>query len=333
MKIMKQKIVQMIDLYKITKRNNEALLGDLSEYDFMSDYIINFNKLDRSFIAEHANFAPVWNLNIEETTEDVLNAFREDVAAHLEKYKENYKRLSALMSIEYQPLENYRMEETGNDETDGIDVTMEDFGKKTVTDSYGEQNETNNIGKAKHTDIHGEQVETNNIGAVDETHVRGAQSVTDAIGATDENTENLVSAFNSSSYVDVNKSINIQEAHTNTKSSNEYTDTDNIAQHEDTKTLEEYTDTHEEDAKVDTFKKASYIDTHEENAHQNTNSIEYGKKIKHELRRFGNIGVTTSQQMAESEVSLWTKFNFYDIMFMMISKELLVNFDFGINLI
>lgn len=53
---------------------------------------------------------------------------------------------------------------------------------------------------------------------------------------------------------------------------------------------------------------------------------EYGHQIKHtsDLRVHGNIGVTTSQQMALSEVELWTKFNIYDVIANEFAKEIMI---------
>lgn len=47
---------------------------------------------------------------------------------------------------------------------------------------------------------------------------------------------------------------------------------------------------------------------------------------KHTLRRFGNIGVTTTQQLLQSELSLWEGFNFWDIINEMAARELTANF-------
>lgn len=45
----------------------------------------------------------------------------------------------------------------------------------------------------------------------------------------------------------------------------------------------------------------------------------------------GNLGVTTSQQMFQSEVDLWTDFNFYETIFNEIIKKYFYFYDEGIN--
>ena len=51
----------------------------------------------------------------------------------------------------------------------------------------------------------------------------------------------------------------------------------------------------------------------------------YNSKYNHDLRVHGNIGVTTSQQMMQSEIDLVTKNNYIDTVCQMYAERLLIN--------
>lgn len=50
------------------------------------------------------------------------------------------------------------------------------------------------------------------------------------------------------------------------------------------------------------------------NAHKTTVSSTSGGSDEHEIRKHGNIGVTTNAQMIESDVEVWKQNKFYDIL-------------------
>ena len=56
-----------------------------------------------------------------------------------------------------------------------------------------------------------------------------------------------------------------------------------------------------------------------------TQHMIYNSKYNHDLRVHGNIGVTTSQQMMESEIDLVTKNNYIDTVCQMYAERLLIN--------
>lgn len=53
--------------------------------------------------------------------------------------------------------------------------------------------------------------------------------------------------------------------------------------------------------------------------------MKYNRKYDHNLRIHGNIGVTTSQKMMESEIDLVTKNNYIDAVCQMYAERLLIN--------
>lgn len=285
------------EMWKISKASNTPLLGEYAKLitlPFMREYAERFAEIDRTFTKEKGNFYPIWNRNEFETNSEILNEFRSDVFALLYKKKENYQRLWDLMGIEYDPIENYSMVEEGNDSGDGRDVTVETLGEKV------------------HIEAKGQDTITDTYGAENESLQHGAQSTSQTLGAKHQEGTQQRAAFNTSSYSNNTKGIVDDNAVTNGESSQAYTDS---------RTTQQKIDTHVTGARTDTF-------TDEEV--ENSTQVNYGKILNHYLTRRGNIGVTTSQQMAESEVNLWRSFNFYDIIFDDIVKELCIFFDDGI---
>lgn len=119
---------------------------------------------------------------------------------------------------------------------------------------------------------HGEDLDTMDYGQKQKSFVHGRQEENTTIGSQNNSNENEVSAFNSGSYQDNNKT------------------TENLGQRSDSR------------------ESISYTDTETENANQDETLKE------HDFERSGNIGVTTSQQMLESELKL-RSYRFFEEMF------------------
>lgn len=127
------------------------------------------------------------------------------------------------------------------------------------------------------------------------THTKDATKIM-TVTDTDTNrtavTTNEVSAYNQTGYTADSKSTQtFNGPHTQT--------TQGADDYEDTRVIDTDT-TVDDDITVD----------------NNTSMIrEYDDEINHILKRHGNIGVTTSQQMLESEIVLRNKYTFWDIVF------------------
>lgn len=144
-----------------------------------------------------------------------------------------YTHLYDSLSLEYAPLENYRMTETENTKNSGTDTVHMDRGAHTDTTSYGER---------RGQDVMG--------------------------GATDTGSSmHNVAPFESQSYQNVDKD-------------------------ENSMTYGSRTNQHTQNSVSDSMTVGSHMDIDE---------TEHGHVIDRELTRYGNIGVTTSQQMLESE--------------------------------
>lgn len=126
----------------------------------------------------------------------------------------------------------------------------------------------------------------------DNTQNIGSQTVTseNQIGATtttpSTTTETKVSAFNESEY----------------------------QPSEQTKNTGSVTESHDKDTGTTTTTK-----------NPDVQHMKYNRKYDHDLRIHGNIGVTTSQLMVESEIDLVTKNNYIDAVCQMYAERLLIN--------
>ena len=208
-----------------------------------------------------------------------------DFVSNLTQYwnirKSEYEKIKNAINAEYNPINNYSMEEkhTGTDTTasknSGTDITTDTH---TGTDTFSK---TGSIENAKGT------TQTNTAG-ITATTTSAAVEITSV---------NLVSAYDTSNFTNHDK---------NTTSTPETTQTvansgsDTIAYSGKDTTTNNLTDT------------TTYNNTNE-------SSIKYGHTIDNTttydtlLKRVGNIGVTTSQQMIESEYVLRLKHSLIEL--------------------
>ena len=299
--------VNLKQLWKIAKTNNQPLLGlstDLSTLDFMSDYLTKTEAFDREIARERGFFWPVWNLDEEETEEDVFEQWQKDVYYHLYKNKENYQRLYDLMSIEYEPLTNYDKHSYITEIDDGQDQTTDALGARHSEDDYASKQNTDAYGAISTSDSFGARSDSTVYGAVSETDTHGAKTTT----STDK-----IAGFNSATYVNSGQG-DIQEG--------QQQDTHTELSKTDTNNVGAQSNSHTEQAKTDTHTEGAHIDKHDERAVTDTHTTAYGKEHSYDEHTTGNIGVTTSQQMAQSEIDLWNSFKFYDILIGDIIKNL-----------
>lgn len=152
------------------------------------------------------------------------------------RFKVQWKHKYDILSVEYNPIENYKMVESGTDSDSGTD-----------------------------TDVHSNS----------ETGTDTTQSTSTGGTTTNTNNTNAVYGFNSESAVN-------SDAISGTGSIQNTTET---------------TDTRTVDLT---------------NNGQNTKTVDMTHE--HQFQRSGNIGVTTSQQMIQSEIELWN-WNFLDDVF------------------
>lgn len=189
--------------------------------------------------------------------------------------KNEYEKIKNAIIAEYNPINNYSMEETHT----GTDTsTNKHTGADTTTDTHTGSDTLAKTGKIE------------NAKGTTQTNTAGIATIT-TNGAVEVNSINLVSAYDSNDFTNHDKNTttsgeNTQEVKNSGKDTIAYSGKDT--------TTNNLTDT------------TTYDNTL-------TSNIKYGHNIDNTttydtlLKRVGNIGVTTSQQMIESEYILRLK--------------------------
>lgn len=204
-------------------------------------------------------------------------------------YSNKWSKLYRILSLEYEPIENYNMIETEkttstNENTDTI--TTNTTNSNDVTETNTGTNTTN-----------------------DSENTTGKNTITDSRTIAENNSvknNNSLYGFNSTSGVNADSQNGTEKRNT----------TDNNTHNDDLKG----TRTNEHSENINTSKVTAQKNdikdvkdgTHTENGSQDRT-----------LSRHGNIGVTTSQQMINSEIELW-QWNFFSEVFKDIDKILTI---------
>lgn len=241
-------------------------------------------------------------------------------------YFEKYVHMFDLFAINYSPLENYNMTESGSD-----NLTGTNGGTSSVTDS-GTNKEVRNLatsytstGKDETT---GSSTVTHNTTDTLTHNIRDITTfgrkvaTTGSTSSTLDNTStDTVAPFDSDAF--------FNNTQTTGSTSNSGTDTSNVTNsgHDDTQYTGTDTTTH---TGTDTTASSSTTDTTKTDSGTNTGSVDItnsaqssttysdnkSENTTHTLTRRGNIGVTTAQQMLEAELELipkkQIKFEFYN---------------------
>ena len=245
----------------------------------------------------------------------------------------NWEKQWETLSFEYNPIENYRMTETMSD-----DETVTEYGKSTTrTDNLTHRKTGTETGDIDETDTRtdnlthgktGTETRTDNL-----THGKtGLETRTDNL--TDTTTPNLttnaantVHGFNSSTGVPSDSQTSTEtgtntETHTGTEQK-QY----NLSETDTGTEQKQYnlsdTDTGTQATVRKGTDETTYNTTENDTGTQST--LDGGSDTQtrnYELTRSGNIGVTTSQQMVESERTLWMWNFFRNVVFPDIDRVL-----------
>ena len=226
------------------------------------------------------------------------------------KWQRNFLKWFDALDIEYNPLENYdRMEQWHEDTTDGSSESTE-FGTETVLDHDGSYSKSGSDKIVEDDDNETQESGTTKV-VTDQDQTLRAPGASGSNGST---TTNEVSAFDASGYSAHDKS---------TVSSNKSEDTTN-----------DVTETTTHGKKVvgkdDKTTTRTYSESGSDSADDTTNvegtsatDKSYDRDFDHEGRVHGNIGVTTSQQMLQSELDLQL-WNVYQHIADIFCKEMLI---------
>ena len=245
----------------------------------------------------------------EEDLETLWNYFSDISGYVTDVHLVSWARLYYALSLSYNPLYN----------VDG--TTRRTVSQRERTDAYGAQSGSATIGAISASDVHGARSATDAYGATQTTDAYGATQLTDAYGATQKTdeygatSETLGShtdtgttysvSFDNSTEKETGKTVNEMGSQTNT--ANLHTDTHSDIAHSDTHSGLAHSDTHSDIAHSDTHSELGYTDSHTEQARSDSHS-ENAYTDRHTdaqytetEERFGNIGVTKSTELMESE--------------------------------
>ena len=105
-------MITINDLYKYAVNANVNLLGNVSSFDFMKEYTENAEMLDFNINHDYENYVLLTS------QKEVQNAYQEFVKlvkSHLLLNSYKYSGLYKTTQMEYNPIENYSMSESGTD--------------------------------------------------------------------------------------------------------------------------------------------------------------------------------------------------------------------------
>lgn len=234
--------------------------------------------------------------------------FYEECEFWFKQHKFAFTKMWEAMETEYKPLENYNRH---HEETNTPGVTK-------IETHSGSDSQTH--GGVDSTSITG--TETNAKTGHDDLERQGKMiSDTDTITKSTDNVENTVSAFNIDTYQPSSKTTS-NKSYPQDGSGNTVPDTvHNEISHQNDKDVQTYgsTDTLTHNT-INALTHGEVItDAH---GHVVTNTQTGMDKFQSDIS--GNIGVTTSQQMLESEILLRHKIDMYKVMAIDFASEMLV---------
>ena len=279
------------DIYNKNKTDQTLMLSNYPA-DFWKPYRDNNTYFDRRFKTLYKSWFP-YDQDSDEGLAAVADEFRLDVYAHLMANDKRYSELFRVNSIAdndaYSLVNNVDYTET-RQRTEGRDGENVK-GSETITDTGANQ--------------YGAQTITQ-----DNERVKGSETITEdndvVNGARSDTTYNSTSAYNESGYTPVDKT----EA-----DKGEQTD------HEDRERVE--------GQRTDTEDLSTTLGAHTDNISntrvdgQRTDTSALDITENESIRKVGNMGVQTVDDMLEKHVNVWSLFDFYKLIFSEIARDLL----------
>ena len=334
-------LVEIKDIYKYQKDIPAPMLSSYTG-DFWGEYRNNYTYFDRIFKKKYASFFPY---DQDGDVEDVAADFSDDVKAWLmlndKRYTELYRINEITDDDKYSLTDNVYEHEIIEKDTTSAGTNIK--GSETITDAtvnaYGQQSdsESKSASFASRTDTEDKSASfASRTDTEDKSSVFGQQvidnegTVTQGVGH--KVTENSTSAFNSGSYTPTDKSVEDEDARTETRdlstTNGSHTDTeDNTYVHGSHTDTEDNTYVHgaHTDTETNSYTKGSHTDnlsnTRTDSQRTDTTSGTGSEDI--ERTRTGNIGVRTVDEMLDIHKKMWVDFSFYDFVFSEIARELL----------
>ena len=214
-----------------------------------------------------------------------------------ETYEHTFERWVNALAIEYNPLENYnRTEEWQDAQTDNRSGSH----TRSSVSAKQENEDVTRSDSSSTVDLHGGHAETTETGSNDtETDVRSASNSQET-----SSTENTVSAYDAATYQPANKA--------DTDGSKQDTASTRTTTGGTASNTSESNDASRDESSRTGSSSDSTGRTGTERAEESGATSETGdRKAAHAGHLYGNIGVTTSQQMLKEEWEV-AKLNIYD---------------------
>lgn len=233
------------------------------------------------------------------------------ISSWSKKQLPTWSRIYNLSQMEYDPLENYNRTETVTETREGA---QEHSGNDVVAMSGSDTDTSKTTGTDTHQTTGTDTEETIRDNSETSTGMNStvvASDATDTHSGSDVTTEQKT-AFDSGAYADTRKTT-LQHGETISNDTNSTT-TGNASATINTDDDETVTTTH--NTTVSDTHNTTVTDTHQRGTSETTT---HGLKVSNDetftrnVHMYGNIGVTTSQQMAEQEIELAPKLNLFNI--------------------
>lgn len=263
--------------------------------------------------------------SIGDSTSDIAN-LRLKTSLVYNMMLDKYTKMQSLFSIEYEPLENYNMVESGSDSLTGTNDGTSD-----VTDS-GTNTEVRDLATS-YTST-GQDSETGSNTVTYDTTDTVTHNTTDTTTfghtvATTGNTSNTLNNTTTDTVAPFDSETFFNNTQTTDANTSTGTDTSNVVNSGQDSTKATGTDTTAHTGteatsssntanttKTDNGTNTGSVDTTSNRESSTSYSDNKTENTTHTLTRHGNIGVTTSQQMLQSELELipkrQLKFEFYN---------------------
>lgn len=227
------------------------------------------------------------------------------------KYKDIWLKRYATMNFEYNPIENYDMNE---------EYTQTNNGKRTPNLT---KNTTRNPNLDYDETIQDEPGTTKTITRTPDLEKQ--ESTTRTPNITETETTTNVTSDSANNVYGFNSNSPVPNETSKTTRNGEVSTAETGTEENETRSTETGTETTTESIDGTSYRTI----TKKESGNEDTIETETGSestegKETHTLKRSGNIGVTTSQQMIQSERELWN-WNFLESVFEDIDRELTCN--------
>lgn len=247
-------------------------------------------------------------------------------------YGDKWAHLWELFLMDYNPIENYNMIESGSD----VNTKTGSLDRSGAITRTGSLDRSGAITRTGSLDRSGAITRTGNEVVNDDLAYSGKEANTrtgniEDIGAQADNEtkqDNKIYGYNSS--VGVDSDSNTQQAsHKNTQTFNSVKDETSFTDRQDNRDVTTtYNSVADTDSRKDTYNNIADTDTRKD-TYNNIADTDTRKELynnikdtgSHSLTRSGNIGVTTTQQMAESEIE-YRRHLYFEMVFTDIDKLL-----------